>query len=116
MQLALPIVVPLGTAILLHLLPRRPGLLRMVAFVGALSSLAAAASVLLAVQVHGIQVLQVGSWPAPFGITLVADLFSALMLVMGCAIGVAVTGASFGSVDPQREALGYHALVHVLLM
>ena len=48
----------------------------------------------------GIQVLHVGSWPAPFGITLVADLFSALLVVMVGIIGVAVTGSSFAGVDP----------------
>ena len=64
----------------------------------------------------GIQVLQVGSWPAPFGITLVADLFSALLVVMVGLIGAAVTGSSFAGVDPRREAFGYHALIHVLLM
>jgi multicomponent Na+:H+ antiporter subunit D len=61
-------------------------------------------------------VLQIGSWPAPYGITLVADLFSALMVVMVGIIGVAVTGSSFSGVDPRREAFGYHALIHVLLM
>ena len=82
MLLALPIVLPLATAIALHLLPQRSRLLRVVAFLGALLLLAAGVSVLVRVQDAGIQVLQVGSWPAPFGITLVADLFSALMVVM----------------------------------
>ena len=88
----------------------------MVAFAGALLILAAAVSILVRVHADGIQVLQVGSWPAPFGITLVADLFSALMVVMVGIIGVAVTGSSFAGVDPRREAFGYHALIHVLLM
>src|SRR6185295_4851957 len=47
------------------------------------------------VQRAGIQVLQVASWPAPFGITLVADVFSAVMVVMVSIIGVAVTGDIF---------------------
>lgn len=114
--LALPIVVPLGTAIALHLLPQRALILRWVAFAGALLLLASAVTILGRVQADGIQVLQVGSWPAPYGITLAADLFSALMLVMAGIIGVAVTGSSFAGVDPRREAFGYHALIHVLLM
>ena len=79
MFLALPIVVPLGTAIALHLLPQRTRLLRVVAFLGAVLSLAAAVAILVRTLSTGIQVLHVGSWPAPFGITLVADLFSALL-------------------------------------
>lgn len=116
MLLALPILLPLATAIALHLLPQRSRLLRLVAFIGAVLVLAAGVSILRMVHGQGIQVLQVGAWPAPFGITLVADLFSALMVVMVGIIGVAVTGSSFAGVDPRREAFGYHALVHVLLM
>ena len=116
MLLTLPIVLPLGTAIALHLLPQRSRLLRVVAFLGALLSLVAAVAILLRTLSAGIQVLQVGSWPAPFGITLVADLLSALMVVMAAIIGVAVTGSSFAGVDPRREGLGYHALIHILLM
>ena len=116
MLLALPILVPLATAIALHLLPQRPRLMRAIAFAGALLILGAAAAILVRVHAGGIQVLQVGSWPAPYGISLVADLFSALMVVMVGIIGVAVTGSSFSGVDPRREALGYHALIHVVLM
>ena len=116
MLLVLPIVVPLMTAIALQLLPRRPGLLRGVAFAGALVILVAAVVLFARVQSEGIQVTRIGSWPAPFGITLVADLFSALLVMMVGIIGAAVTGSSFSGVDPRREALGYHALIHVLLM
>jgi multicomponent Na+:H+ antiporter subunit D len=116
MLLTLPILLPLLTAIVLHLLPQRSRLLRVVAFAGSLGALAAAASIFVGVQQTGIQVLQVASWPAPFGITLVADLFSALMIVIVAVIGLAVTGSSFGGVDPRREALGYHSLIQVVLM
>ena len=116
MLLALPILLPFLTAIALHLLPQRGRLLRVVAFGGAVASFAAAALIFVRVEQSGIQVLQIGSWPAPFGITLVADLFSALMTVMVGVIGLAVTAVSFGGVDPRREALGYHPLIHVVLM
>jgi multicomponent Na+:H+ antiporter subunit D len=116
MLLALPILLPLLTAIVLHLLPQRSSVLRRVAFGGSLSTLAAAAWLFVRVQRAGIQVLHVGSWPAPFGITLVADVFSAVLVVMAGVIGLAVTGSSFAGVDPRREALGYHPLIQVVLM
>jgi multicomponent Na+:H+ antiporter subunit D len=114
--LALPILLPLLTAIVLHLLPQHSRTLRVVAFAGSLAALAASAAIFVSVRRHGILVLEVGSWPAPFGITLVADLFSAVMVVMTGVIGVAVTGTSFAGVDPRREAFGYHSLIHVVLM
>jgi multicomponent Na+:H+ antiporter subunit D len=116
MLLALPILIPLVTAVLLHLLPHRPTLLRSVAFSGALAVLTAAVAIFSRVERQGIHVIQIASWPAPFGITLVADLFSALLVVMVGIIGVAITAHSFSGIDPRREAFGYHALIHVLLM
>jgi multicomponent Na+:H+ antiporter subunit D len=116
MLLVLPIALPLATAIVLRLIPQRPQLLRSVAFAGALGILAANIAILLLVMGDGTQVLQAGGWPAPFGITLVADVLSAMLLVMVGVIGSAVTAQSFSGVDPRREALGYHSLIHVLLM
>ena len=116
MLLALPILLPLLTAIALQLLPQRPKLLRAIAFAGALGILIAAIAVLLRVESDGIQVLQIGSWPAPFGITLVADVFSSLLVLMVGILGTVITASSFSGVDPRREAVGYHALIHVLLM
>lgn len=114
--LVLPILLPLATAIALLVLADRPRLSRAVAFAGALGILSSAIALLARVGAHGIQVVQIGAWPAPFGITLVADLFSAMLVVMVGIIGTAVTGHSFSGVDPRREAFGYHALLHVLLM
>ena len=114
--LALPIVIPLATAIVLSLLGQRPAVSRAVAFAGAVAIFGAAVAVLARVEAHGIQVLQIGSWPAPFGITLVADVFSAMLVLMVGIIGMVVTGHSFSGVDPRREKFGYHSLLHILLM
>ena len=116
MLLALPILVPLVTAVLLQLMPHRPKVLRLVAFSGALAILIAAGAIFVRVEGQGIQVVQIASWPAPFGITLVADLFSSMLVLMVGIIGTAITAHSFSGVDPRREAFGYHALIHVLLM
>ena len=116
MLLVLPILLPLAAAIALQLMARQPRVSRWVAFAGALGILAAGLALLVRVAGAGIQVVQVGSWPAPFGVTLVADLFSAMLVVMVGLIGSVVTASSFAGMDPRRESLGYHALIHVLLM
>ena len=116
MLLVLPILIPLATAIALSMMPQRPAWLRAVAFAGAAGILASVVAVFVRVEASGVQVLQIGGWPAPFGITLVADLFSALLVVMVGIVGVVITGSSFSGVDPRREAFGYHALIHILLM
>jgi multicomponent Na+:H+ antiporter subunit D len=114
--LVLPILVPLTTAALLLLVPKRPLLQRWIALAGSMLLLGSTLVVFGRVQTAGIQVLQVSGWPAPFGITLVADLLAAMLAVAVGIVGVAVTAAAFAGVDPRREAFGYHPLIQILLM
>jgi multicomponent Na+:H+ antiporter subunit D len=65
---------------------------------------------------NGIQVSQMDNWPAPFGVTMVADLLSAIMVTLTGLVGLSVAVYSLASIDPQREAFGYYPLLHVLLM
>jgi multicomponent Na+:H+ antiporter subunit D len=68
------------------------------------------------VNTAGVQVLQISAWPAPFGITLVADLLAAVLVVAVGVVGLAIAGVAFSGVDPRREAFGYHPLLQILLM
>src|SRR5690606_23552812 len=111
-----PIVIPLLAAIACLLLWSAPAAQRVVT-AAAMAALTATALVLLVTASrHGIQVTQVGSWPAPFGIPLVADLLSSIMLAIAAIIGLMVAIYSLVSIDPAREAHGYYALFNVLLM
>jgi multicomponent Na+:H+ antiporter subunit D len=114
--LVLPILIPLGTAVMLLLLPNHPRVQRWVALAGSILLLVSTIAVFRRVNAEGIQVLQVSGWPAPFGITLVADLLAAMLTVAVGVVGVAVTAAAFGGVDPRRESFGYHPLIQILLM
>ena len=114
--LVLPILVPLVTAAIMLLAPTRLVLQRWLAMAGAVALLTSGAVLFAAVNDRGIQVLQVGGWPAPFGITLVADLLAALLVLAVGIVAVAVAGAAFAGVDPRREAFGYHPLIQILLM
>jgi multicomponent Na+:H+ antiporter subunit D len=112
----LPVLVPLATAILcLALRPWRAAQ-RAASVAGAAILLAVAVALLARVDRSGIQVMQLGGWPAPYGISLVADLLAAIMVLLTGITGLAVAVYSLGSIDARREAHGYHALFHVLLM
>jgi multicomponent Na+:H+ antiporter subunit D len=112
----LPILVPLLTAIINLLLWNQRSTQRLVSVVGSALHLAATVSVFFFIRPAGIVAIQVGNWEAPFGITLVADLFSAIMLVLTGIIGLSVAVYSLGNINPQRESFGYHFFYHVLLM
>lgn len=68
------------------------------------------------VQLNGIAVMQVGSWIAPFGITLVADLLSAIMLVTVAFVSVVIMIYSPGFIEKKIQNAGYYPLVFSLLM
>lgn len=59
---------------------------------------------------------QIGNWPAPFGITLVADVFSVLMIATGAVIGLAVFLFSLQGLDKTRKRYGYYPLLLLLQM
>jgi multicomponent Na+:H+ antiporter subunit D len=114
--LVLPIIIPLMTAALSLLVWRSRALQRLLGTAGALALLASALLLLLWVSEDGIQATQIGDWPAPFGITLVADQFSAIMVTLAGFMGFAVVVYSLASIDARRETFGYYPLLLILLM
>lgn len=112
--LALPLVLPILAAGILLCLRRTGETARHAVNILTCAAMLAAAGVLFTrVYEHGVLVLQSGSWPAPFGITLVADLFSAVMVLVTAVIGLAVavyaagtgTGKFRGYFTPLYQAL-----------
>jgi multicomponent Na+:H+ antiporter subunit D len=114
--LLLPILIPFFTAIILIMLWQQRSLQHWLGVLGAAALLVAGVALLANVWLNGIQAVQIGDWPAPFGITLVADLLSALMVVLAGLMGLSVVVYSLTNIDPQREAFGYYPLYHILLM
>ncbi len=114
--LILPIFIPLVTAILALLFRRSREIQRVLSLVGSWALFGVSVMLIVDVRQNGIQAAQMGDWPAPYGITLVADLFGAVMILLTGIIAVAVTLYSLVSVDEKREEFGYHSLYHFLLM
>jgi multicomponent Na+:H+ antiporter subunit D len=112
----LPLLLPLGTAILGIVVRRPRSAHRAIAVGGALALLVASIALLADVWANGVRVVQAGDWPAPFGITLVADMLSAIMVTLAAITGLAAVVYSTGSIGPDRERLGYYPLTHLLLL
>ncbi|WP_439882857.1 proton-conducting transporter transmembrane domain-containing protein [Pontibacter sp. MBLB2868] len=65
---------------------------------------------------HGILTTQIGNWPAPYGITLVVDFFSALIFLTASIIALAVYLFSLAGLDRTRKKFGYYPLMLLLQM
>ena len=113
--LALPIVLPFLTAVAAFLARGMGPLGRWISVGGSALLRAVAIALMTVVWGDGVIAAQMGAWPAPFGITLVADLLSAVMVLITAITGLAVAVYALADIDARREALGYHALFQVLI-
>ncbi len=82
----LPVLLPAVAAALALLAGRHPNLQRTIALGTLLVMIGLSASMILIVDVEGIQTLQLGGWEAPVGITLVADRLSTVMLTVSSIV------------------------------
>ncbi|MEM7348341.1 MAG: proton-conducting transporter membrane subunit, partial [Chloroflexota bacterium] len=112
----LPIIIPLLTAVSVLLARNTPRRRRAISLGGAVILFIVAIELLILVWSRGVQVIQVGSWPAPFGITLVADLFSAIMVLLAALMGLGVIIYGLTQAKEINERFGYSALLHLLIM
>ena len=111
-----PIVLPALLAALM-LLGLRGNLARqrMASLAGLLALNAIAVALLASVSAAGPEVYFLGDWPAPFGIVLVLDRLSALMVALLAALALPVTAYAVGSGWDAKGA-HFHPLLHFLLM
>ncbi len=114
--LMLPVLIPFLTGIIMLLFWGRRDIHRALNVVGAALLLIAGIVLLDSVSRNGVQATQLGDWPAPFGISFVADLLSAIMVVITGLTALAVAVYSLGSMDEARERFGYYPLLHVMFM
>ena len=115
MLLFWPLVIPFATAVLCILLRHRPTLQRAVSLAGALLLLAVAVRITARVAGGGPFAEQAGGWAAPFGITLVADWLSAVMVLLTGIVAVAALVFGLADVSPEEERHGHHPLTHATL-
>lgn len=116
MILVLPIILPLVFMVLLIFTRRWLFFQQAFSLLSAVALTVVSALLLSQVATEGILTIQLGTWPAPYGITLVADLLSAIMLITTSFVAVVVMVYSPGFIDRERQTAGYYPLVFGLLM
>ncbi|TXK51933.1 Na+/H+ antiporter subunit D [Pontibacter qinzhouensis] len=114
--LVLPLLIPLYGAIACLFFWRKLGVQRVIGVVTQLSLCAASAYLLYKTDTTGILTTQIGNWQAPFGITLVSDIFSSLMVLSSAIVGIAVFVFSLRGLSNARQLFGYYPLLLLLQM
>jgi multicomponent Na+:H+ antiporter subunit D len=115
----IPVILPLFGAGVTLMLARRQAAQRLVSTTILVGVLAVAAVLLVQVDRSGPQVIWIGAWPEPLGISLVADRLSALLLVVSTVVSLAVLVFSIGqgmtSDDEDTPLTIYHPTFLVLV-
>jgi len=111
----LPILFPLVSAAACLLAWRSLWWQRAMALLGATGLLGSAAALVLAADRAGILHMQMGNWPAPFGITFAADRFSAIMVGLAGVMGVVVCLFTCADAGHREARRGFFPVLMVLL-
>ena len=88
---------------------------RLLSILSSLLTFTVSYNLLQKVKVEGIQILEIGGWSAPFGIVLVIDMLSALLLVTTSVVSFVCILYAFKSIGAEREKFYFYPLIQFLI-
>ena len=112
--LVVPIAAPLAAAAVAVLVGRWGQAQRVVSLVTLVAQVGVATAVLVQVDREGTAATQAGGWPAPLGVTLVADRFAAIMLLVAALMLLGVLVYAIGQQGVDRTHIGFHPVYLVM--
>ncbi len=116
--IVLMVMLPMLTGALCVPVVHRIVLCRVLGLLGMLATLATSlvlmSHTLTGSEGRGALVSQMGQWAAPYGITLVFDTFSGMLLVATAFVMLCGYLASFGELAPTLERRYFHPLLHFM--
>jgi multicomponent Na+:H+ antiporter subunit D len=113
--LVLPVILPLLAASLLLALPAPRARVVLASF-STLLTLGISLFIFLQTSAGTVLTTQLGDWAAPYGISLVADRLTGLMLVLSGVVTLLTVINSSATLGAARGRFGHHALLQFLLM
>ncbi len=114
-MIVLPILIPFLIGVLC-LLVKKTSLSSTLSILGAFLQLGVAVWMLTEVVAAEIIAVQIGNWQAPFGISIVADLMAAIMVLITAVISLAVQFYALSDISKALKQKHFYAIVNLLLM
>lgn len=110
-----PVIIPLLTGMLLIIFQKNMKLQRTLSLIALLATTAIAVLLMNQIRDGGILTLQLGGWKAPYGISFVGDMFSALLLLATSVVAVCCLIYAFSSIGRKQEKLYFYPLFLFLI-
>ncbi|MDQ0269879.1 Na+/H+ antiporter subunit D [Cytobacillus purgationiresistens] len=111
----LPIIIPLIFGMFMVIFRRRIILHRALSILGLAGTISVAAMLITQIQSKGIQSLNIGGWAAPYGVTMVADMLAALLLITTSVVALFVLIYAFKSIGRDKEEHYFYPLFLFLI-
>ena len=112
----LPILIPMLTGIILIFFTKNIPAQRWIAAISSMVTIIVASLLVNHVYTNGIQTMNLSNWDAPYGITLVSDMLSALLVLTTSIVAFASLIYSFKSIGEDRERFYYYPVVNFLIV
>lgn len=98
-----PILIPLLTGIMLIFFYKKTILQRIISLLSTSVSIIIVLFMIVKIKNEGIQTVNLSNWDAPFGITIVSDMVSALLVLTTNIIAFCCILYSFKGIDRERK-------------
>jgi len=112
----LPVLIPLLTGIILIFFSKKISLQKWISTISLITTVVIAAILVQTVFTNGIQTLQLGGWQAPFGIVLVADMLSSILVLTASFVSLGCLIYAFRSIGIEREKFYFYPVVQFLMV
>lgn len=112
----MPVIWHLVTGIILIFFVKNVRIQKSISLFSSLISIGISTAIVYLVDRQGVLTLAVGSWKAPFGIIIVADMLAALLTLTTSIIGAAILVYSFREIGKDREKYYYYSIFQFLLV
>ncbi|MGY3714335.1 Na+/H+ antiporter subunit D [Sutcliffiella cohnii] len=112
----LPIIIPMITGLFLILFRRNIKLQFLLSLISLSLTGISAAYLAYQVKESGIQTVQVGGWSAPFGISMVADMFSMILVITTSVVAIAGILYASKSIEESRKRYFFYPFYLFLIV
>ncbi|MEH0741114.1 Na+/H+ antiporter subunit D [Vibrio cholerae] len=115
MMLLLPVLIPMFAAALSMTLWKHQTLQRWISVFSNFALLIAAVTLFYTVYNDGIQVVTLGDWQPPYGISMVADLLAVIMVTVSAVVAFCISIYALATMSEEHEKFGFYPLLHLML-
>lgn len=109
------LLIPMITAVASFVWPGTVKVRGAISVAGSILLLALGGCLLFQVYTTGPVSNQMGGWQAPMGITLIADMLSALLVVVTAIIAISVNVYAISDVSEERSSGGFFTFINMLI-